>query len=137
MNPGAAAVNFRPTAGAHGARVRPARPAHVPPDSGRAFLKQPRRVPISVGVLPSADTLVEMTISSDTLCGVRVVRAGDGSLTLSLAVAEMPPRDAPVTRATLPARGVSSIGPIPSAALPAKGAGGGPTEAGRAEGRGA
>ena len=48
-------------------------------------------------MLPSADTLVEMTISGDTLCGVRVVRAGDGSLTLSLAVAEMPRRGAPVT----------------------------------------
>ena len=54
-------------------------------------------MPISAGVLPAADTLVEMTISGDTLCGVPVVRAGDGSLTLSLAVAEAPRPGAPVT----------------------------------------
>jgi hypothetical protein len=69
----------------------------MPPTRRRAFLNQRRRVPISADVLPSADTLVEMAISDDTLCGVPVARAGDGSITLSLAMAEPPRPGAPVT----------------------------------------
>jgi hypothetical protein len=47
-------------------------------------------VPITAVVLPSADTLVEMTVSDDTLCGVRVVQTDDAAVTLSLAPAAVP-----------------------------------------------
>jgi hypothetical protein len=54
-------------------------------------------VPITAGVLPSADTLVEMTVADDTLCGVRVIRAGDGPVRISLALASVPAVGAAVT----------------------------------------
>jgi hypothetical protein len=47
--------------------------------------------------LPEADTLVEMTASGDPVRGVRVVHAEDGVVTLSLALAAVPPVGAAVT----------------------------------------
>jgi hypothetical protein len=47
--------------------------------------------------LPEAGTLVEMTASGDPVRGVRVVHAEDGVVTLSLALAAVPPMGAVVT----------------------------------------
>jgi hypothetical protein len=48
-------------------------------------------------VLPDADTLVEMTAAGDPVRGVRVVHAQGGVVTLSLALAAVPPVGADVT----------------------------------------
>jgi hypothetical protein len=48
-------------------------------------------------VLPDADTLVEMTVSGDPIRGVRVVHAEGAAVTLSLALAAVPPIGAAVT----------------------------------------
>jgi hypothetical protein len=48
-------------------------------------------------VLPDADTLVEMTASGDPVRGVRVVHTEGGVVTLSLALAAVPPVGADVT----------------------------------------
>ncbi len=49
-------------------------------------------------MLPTAGTLVELTAAdAPPLTGVRVVSAGDGVVTLSVALADVPPGAAPVT----------------------------------------